>query len=140
MIRTGLRRLRDHRRGAAALEFALVMLAFLPLCLGLIMVGLLLWTHNALQTTANFTARCVAISSPACASPASYAVSTSQNWLQVGTLTSSGVVVQTGTSCAGGSGSMVKVTLSSSSFTAIPWLSELSTNALTASACYPASP
>ena len=136
MIRGWMRRLRDHRSGAAALEFALVMLAFLPLSLGMIEVGLLLWTHNALQTTANFTARCVAISSPACTNAASYAVSTSQNWLQTGALTSSGVVVQTGASCAGGSGNMVKVTLSST----IPMLSELSTNALTASACYPASP
>ena len=65
VTRPRLRSLLANRRGAAALEFALVMLAFLPLCLGTMEAGLLLWAHNALQTSANLTARCVAISSPA---------------------------------------------------------------------------
>ncbi len=127
-------------RGAAALEFALVGLAYFPLCLGIFELGLLLWTRNALVTTANLTARCVAINSPSCSNATQYAVNTAGNWLQTGILTSSGVMVQTSTSCSGASGAMVKVTVTSTGFTNLPILSGLATKALTANACYPASP
>jgi Flp pilus assembly protein TadG len=128
------------RRGAAALEFALVGLAYFPLCLGVFEVGLLLWTRSALITTANLTARCVAISSPSCTNAAQYAVTTAGNWLPTGTLTSSGVAVQTSSSCSGASGTMVKVTVTSTGFSTLPVLSGLATTALTANACYPVSP
>jgi len=140
VTRPRLRSLLANRRGAAALEFALVMLAFLPLCLGTMEAGLLLWAHNALQTSANLTARCVAISSPACSNAAQFAVTTANIWLQPGILTTAGVTVQTGASCTGASGTMVKVTLTSTGFSSMPLVSQLATSALTTSACYPASP
>ena len=93
------RLLRD-RRGAVALEFALVSLAFIPLCLGLIELGIGLWTRNSLQSAAEMTARCVAISSPKCSNASQYAVSLATIWISGKALASSGVVVQTGTTCS----------------------------------------
>ncbi len=74
-------KLRDDRRGATALEFALVASVFLPICLGILDAGLLLWTKGALQTTAALTARCAAIASPTCADIQQFAVTTAGSWV-----------------------------------------------------------
>jgi Flp pilus assembly protein TadG len=88
MIR--LRNLPRDRSGAAALEFALIVGVFLPLCLGILEAGLLLWTQGALQSTASLTARCAAIASPNCSAvPGAFnvpgvqqfAVTTAGNWV-----------------------------------------------------------
>jgi Flp pilus assembly protein TadG len=65
---------RADRRAAAALEFALVASVFIVLVLGELEFGRLIWILQALQVTGQQTARCVAIGSSLCASPASYAV------------------------------------------------------------------
>ena len=138
MIRAALKGLRRDTRGAAALEFALVSLAFFPLCIGLAELGVLLWTQNVLQSTANLTARCVAISSPSCTTPATFAVNNATTWLNGGTLTSAGVSVQKNASCSTAPGSFVKVTLSVSALSNMP--QPLSNLTLSANACYPMSP
>jgi Flp pilus assembly protein TadG len=60
------RSLARERNGATALEFALVAGVFIPLSLGILDTGLLMWTKGTLQTTAALTARCAAIASPDC--------------------------------------------------------------------------
>ncbi len=134
-------RLLHDRRGAAALEFAIVSLAFFPICFAIIELGLMLWTQNALQATANMTARCVAIASPACSgSPSGYAVTQAQTWLNAGILTSSGVTVATATTCSTAPGTMVKVTLTSSFLSGLPLPPPFNGISLSAVACYPTSP
>ena len=78
---TRQRNLRNARRGAAALEFALVAGIFLPLCLGIIDAGLLFWTKGALQSTAALAARCAALASAICADTQQFAVTTAGNWI-----------------------------------------------------------
>jgi Flp pilus assembly pilin Flp len=73
--------LRRDGRGATALEFAVVAGIFLPICLGILDAGLLLWTKGALQTTAALTARCAAIASPACTDIQQFAVTTAGSWV-----------------------------------------------------------
>lgn len=67
-------RLRGGRSGSAAIEFALVASIFVVLTIGEIEFGRMIWVVQALQITAEQTARCVAIGSSACTAPASYAV------------------------------------------------------------------
>jgi Flp pilus assembly protein TadG len=68
------------RRGATALEFGLVASIFLPLCLGIIGGGLLMWTKAALQSAAALTARCTAIQSTRCTDIAEFAVAQAATW------------------------------------------------------------
>lgn len=89
MIR--VRNLRRDRGGAAALEFGLVAGIFLPLCLAVLDVGLLLWTNGALQSTASLTARCAAIASPSCTDVQQFAVTTAGNWIFPGIITKTNV-------------------------------------------------
>lgn len=56
-----IRRFFDERRGASAVEFALVAPVFLLLLLGIIELSRLVWTSHALYETAIATARCMAI-------------------------------------------------------------------------------
>jgi Flp pilus assembly protein TadG len=132
--------LRQDRRGAVALEFALVALAFLPLCFGLIELGLGLWTRNSLQSAAEMTARCVAIASPNCRNPTQYAISLATGWISGAALAASGVVVQTGTTCSSAPGTMVKVSLSSQMISNTGLPPPLNAVIITAAACYPTSP
>lgn len=134
------RRLLRDRRGVVALEFALVSFAFLPLCFGLIELGLGLWTRNSLQSAAEMTARCVAISSPACSNASQYAVSLATNWVNSTALAASGVVVQTGAACSTAPGTMVKVSLTSQLINNTGLPPPLNTVTITAVACYPTSP
>jgi Flp pilus assembly protein TadG len=82
------RRLSQDRRAATALEFALVGGIFLPLCLAIFDAGLLLWTQAALQSTADLTARCAALSSPNCTNVQQYAVTNAGNWVFAGIISS----------------------------------------------------
>ena len=134
-----LRLLRD-RRGAVALEFALVSFAFVPLCLGVIELGLGLWTRNSLQSAAEMTARCVAISSPKCSNASQYAVSLATNWVNSAALATSGVVVQTGAACSTAPGTMVKVSLTSKLIDNTGLPPPFNAITITAIACYPTSP
>lgn len=84
---TRLTRLWRTRSGTAALEFALVAGIFIPLCLGILDTGLLMWTKGTLQSTAALTARCAAISSPDCADARQFATNMAQAWIFPGIIT-----------------------------------------------------
>nr|WP_294521405.1 TadE/TadG family type IV pilus assembly protein [uncultured Rhodopila sp.] len=136
-----LGRLAHDRRGVAAIEFALVSLAYFPLCFGIIELGLILWTQDVLQTTALMTARCVAVAAPACmANAPQYAVNTASTWLNSGMLTVTGVSIKTNAACATAPGTAVVVTLTSTYFAsgALPF--GINSGTLSVAACYPASP
>lgn len=138
---TYFHRLLADCRGVATIEFALVALAYFPLCFGIIELGLFLWTNDALQSTALLTARCVAISSPACTSSAStYAVNRASTWLNSGMLTASGVTIQTAATCQTAPGTAVLVTLTTSFFNGLTLPPPLPGLTLSASGCYPTSP
>ncbi len=121
--------------GVVALEFALVALAFMPLCFGLIELGLGLWARNALQSVAEMTARCVAIASPNCSDPVAYATSLANAWVSGAALASSGVAVQTGTTCSTAPGTMVRVSLSTVMINKTGLPPPLNSVIITASAC-----
>jgi Flp pilus assembly protein TadG len=99
------------RRGAAAVDFAMVSVVFLPLCFAIMELGIVLWVQNTLQTTAELTARCVATQNTACTDARSYAVSTASAWLPNGMVGTADVTVLTGASCNGSPGTAVVVTI-----------------------------
>ncbi|HEX4367501.1 MAG TPA: TadE family protein [Rhodopila sp.] len=102
------RRLRGERQGSTAVEFAIIAGVMLPLLFGTVDLGLLMWTHNALQSTAALTARCIAIGSSACsANPAQFAVTTAGQWIVPGIINTGQVTINTAaTSCNGAAGSL----------------------------------
>lgn len=85
MIR--LTRLWRDRAGATALEFGLVAGIFIPLCLGILDTGLLMWAKGTLQSTAALTARCAAITSPDCTDARQFAVTMAETWIFPGIIT-----------------------------------------------------
>jgi Flp pilus assembly protein TadG len=100
MIRT-LRRLPGAKGGAAALEFALVLIPLLLLICGVLEFGRLLWTREALQETAIAGARCMGMSSSSCAtgSTTTYIEGVANNWGL--TLTGTNLTLNGNTTCAG---------------------------------------
>ena len=108
------RPLASARRATAAVDFAMVSVGFLPLCFGIIELGIMLWIQNTLQTAAELTARCVATQNAACSDAKSYAVATASVWLPSGMVKTADVTVSTGASCNGSPGSAVIVTISHS--------------------------
>jgi Flp pilus assembly protein TadG len=93
MTRSGNRR--RGRSGSTALEFAIIASVFLPMCIGIVEGGLLLWTYGALQTTAALTARRAAIASPDCPAVPAYAVTTAGKWVFPGIIANANVVSTT---------------------------------------------
>ena len=106
------RRIGADRRGAAALEFAMVGGLLVLLLLGCVEVGLMMWTGSALQSVAAQTARCTAIGS--CANPQQYAVALAGQWIGGNAITTSDVTVAAGSSCHGQAGAFAIVTISES--------------------------
>ena len=105
-----LRQFTFGRRGATALEFALVAGVFLPLCLAIFDAGLLLWTKGALHSAAALTARCAAITSPDCADAQQYAVTTAGNWIFPGIIAKADVSLAPTIGCLSNA-SFMKVTI-----------------------------
>ena len=58
--------------GAAAVEFAIVVIPMLALMLGAIEYGRLMWTRAALERTAAATARCMGLKQAPCATNGAY--------------------------------------------------------------------
>ncbi|GAC1482366.1 MAG: hypothetical protein NVS2B11_07890 [Acetobacteraceae bacterium] len=80
------------RRGATAVEFAMIASVFVPLCLTGLDAGVLLWTKGVLQYTAANVARCAAISSSACPDVGKAAVTLAGNWSFPGIIAAADVV------------------------------------------------
>ncbi len=68
---TPLCRLRRDTRGAAALEFGILLPVFIPLVLGIMQFGQLFWTQSALQHAVDMAARCATINAATCGSTSS---------------------------------------------------------------------
>lgn len=131
------------RSGTTSIEFAIVAPVLIMLLFGGIEYSRMMWTWQALQLTGDQTARCVAIGGTACASPASYAVTTAKGY-GLSSLAVTGVVVDTQSAasspvvCAlptGNTASHVKLSLSFTSpmYVIIPALAKT----LTTHSCFP---
>jgi Flp pilus assembly protein TadG len=133
------RQLHRERRGSTAVEFAIIAGVMLPLLFGTVDLGLLMWTSNALRSTAALTARCVAISSSLCSgNPAQFAVSTAQVWVLPNIITTAEVTINTAaSSCNGTAGSFVTVAISSSYWAADILPPPFSTTTLNVNSCFP---
>jgi len=88
--------LRRRRGGATTVEFALVAVIFLPLCLAIFDAGLLLWTKGSLQSVASLTARCAAISSANCPNAQTFAVTSAGTWVVPGIVSNANVTLTPG--------------------------------------------
>lgn len=139
MTGTGRFILTQDRRGVAAVEFAMLAGVLIALCIGTIEIGLLFWGQNALEAAAAETARCLAIGSPACPNPGTYAAGVVSKWMFSGVVSSSDVTSSTTTSCQGTSGQFQQVKITSSYFANAlpPFVSTFAHTTLSASACYP---
>jgi len=132
------------RRGNAAIEFAVVVSVFIVLVLGELEFGRMIWVLQALQVAGQQTARCVAIGSSACTSPASYAVSIATAQGVVG-LTTSGVAIDNAppsvtnaTAChPPGSNVLVRVTLTLAFSSSVATLFPSINQNLVSVSCYP---
>jgi Flp pilus assembly protein TadG len=101
-----------NRRAAVSVEFAVAGTLMIAVTLGLVGAGLLSWTRSGLQAAASATARCVALGSPACATPTSYAVTLAGQWVFPGIIAAGDVTVSQATSCNGAAGQYTRVTIS----------------------------
>lgn len=140
------RRRRGLNSGETAVEFALVGVVLFTLLFGIIGAALLMWTQNALQEAASRTARCVAIGSTECATPASYAAGLVSGFTFAGLGNAATVAVSTGATCSSDGTSTGTITASYQivKITSAFWASgllppPLSGITLSATACYPVS-
>jgi len=66
-------------------EFAIVSAVFIPLCLAILQIGVLMWAEGTMQSTAAQVARCAAIASPNCTGSTNtnttFAASTWEQWI-----------------------------------------------------------
>jgi Flp pilus assembly protein TadG len=116
------------QRGAAAVEFALTVAAFLALVFAIVDGGLLLWTQLGLQHGAEMAARCAAVNTTACGTDtniASYAAA------QAYGLGVSSSVYSVSTAACG------KTVTASYTYTLYSSYLGVPSVALTAKACYP---
>lgn len=75
------RRVLGSRRGAAALEFAIIGTALMLLSVGMLEYGRLSWTREALQSVAIEGARCMGVQAPSCATAGVYSSSVTTTFL-----------------------------------------------------------
>jgi hypothetical protein len=117
-------------------EFALVAGVFLPLSLGTLDAGLLLWTKGALQSAAALTARCAAITSPDCTDVQQFAVTTTGQWVFPGIIAKSDVIPAPAIVC-NSHAQFMKVTITSGYWASGILPPPLNTLTLTATAYFP---
>lgn len=127
----------NDRRGLTALEFALVAPVLFMLIFGAFELGLTWWTRNALQVTADMTARCVALGS--CSNPAAYAVSSAGTWALSNLISTSDVTFTTNGACYNGSTStaFAKVTITCKFWSGSILPPPLGNMTFSVSSCYP---
>lgn len=118
----------ERIRGAVAVEYGILLPAFLALVLGIMDTGRLLWTQTALDRAVEAAARCAAVDTIRCATAAQVQAYGADQAFGM-TITSSAFSVS-----AAGCGMQVSAEYPFQLI--IPWLarSELT---LTATACYP---
>jgi Flp pilus assembly protein TadG len=143
MNRPAPRSLRRDRRGGTAIEFAATALVMLVITIGMVELGVVLWSWQALQGAAFVAARCASLNAASCknagTSPAatqSYAAAQAQT-RGLTSVTSANVTVATGTglaACGSATANMVSVTLTYPISAA--YLVTLPAN-ISASACFP---
>jgi Flp pilus assembly protein TadG len=137
-------RILGDEKGAAAVEFAGVLAIFMVMIMGSLHYGLYLWTANALQQTANRTARCMGILQTDCAASRAYSASKTETFTKSVAaaygmrLTSSNLTLNAATSCAGQGSNYSRITIS---YTFVGVASGLlpgtGSAPLSASACFP---
>jgi len=66
MFASAIAQLRTNLRGGAAVQFGLVVPSLLLFLLGIVEVGRMLWTMNALHYSVEEAARCASINTTAC--------------------------------------------------------------------------
>lgn len=131
-----MRGLLGDKRGAAAIEFAFASMALMTLVFGIVEMGRMLWTRQALQGAAAETARCLAIGSLQCQSGGAYAATAAAN-RGISGLQSSMVTVSVNDPCGSGSGNFTKVTIAYPYASVVPAFVSAPTGGLTATACFP---
>jgi Flp pilus assembly protein TadG len=128
--------------GTTSLEFALVCSTLIVVILGILGLGLMVWTQQALQASAELTARCVTLGATTCANAQQFAVNTVSTWSFSGVVTTGNVWVQSGATCTStnghvAAGKFTVVTISSNYWTGGLLPAPFSAVTLTATACYP---
>ena len=139
-----LRRFWQHRSGASAVDFALVVFPFFTVVFGTIEFGRALWTRETLQAVAITGARCMGLVQTGCGTGGTYSASQTTAFVQSTatswgiTLPTSGITVSNSATCAGVSG-FSQVSLSYTFTTAVPKLIAPLVGGLplTASSCFP---
>lgn len=109
---------------------------FVPLCLGVLEAGVIVWTQGALQSAASLSARCAAIAGADCSSVPQYVVATAESWTYPGVITAGNVTPPPHTTCLGGVLFMV-VTITTSPWAGLRLSSSFNTLTLTSVAYYP---
>ena len=132
--------LRRDKRGATALEFALIGSALMMLSFGILEAGLLYWTRNSLASIAAATARCRSIgydyATGSCQSDdnaKSFAVAAASQLPNP--ISVANVTVQTTASGCASVGSFVSISITHPAFSTFP--PPFNAIALSVSACYP---
>jgi Flp pilus assembly protein TadG len=131
-------------RGAAAVEFSLVIIPLFLLLFGTIEFGRLLWTRQSMQSLAMSAARCMALPQTQCATAGVYSSDKTINFVVSGAsklgvaLAGSNVTPTSGATC-GGVSNFSKVTIDYTFNTVAPrFITALASgSALTVSACFP---
>ena len=135
--------LRDGR-GAAAVEFALVIIPMLLLIIGVIEFGRLLWTRQSMQSLAMAAARCMALPQTQCATAGVYSSDKTVTFVLDGAsklgvpLAGSNVTATASTTCGGVSGfSTVRINFTFNTVAPRLITALTSGSALTVTACFP---
>jgi Flp pilus assembly protein TadG len=132
------------RRGATAVEFALVVGPMILVLMGISEFGRFFWTGQSLQRTAARAARCMGLLQSDCAVASAYSASATTSYVQAQalgygvSLTSAMIVPANPTTCAGVSGFstlQINYTFTTLVPTLIPSLA--AGVPLTAKACFP---
>ena len=131
-------------RGAAAVEFALVVIPLLFLLIGVIEFGRLLWTRQSMQSLAMSAARCMSIPQTQCATAGAYSSDKTITFVIDGAsklgvpLVAANVTPASSTTCGGVSG-FSTVTINYTFNTIAPRIITALTSgsALTVTACFP---
>jgi Flp pilus assembly protein TadG len=137
-----LRRLRTDRRAVSTVEMAIIMTVLIPLTFAIIDAGMILWVQGALQSTAEFAARCGAISGSACSGTngiKNYVTTTASIYImpQATSSTYMTVTPSTVTSCQGVTGSFKNVQISTTYLSTGVLPKPFGSQTITVSACYP---